>query len=45
MKRIHVVNLELIQRKGWLKVRGTVWIEGKGGKSFEKPIMYVGRKR
>jgi hypothetical protein len=42
-KRIKVMNLEMIERGGWLKIRGYIWIEGKGGKGFEKPIMYIGK--
>jgi hypothetical protein len=44
VKRWKILNLEVIERDGWIKVRGNVWIEGKGGKGFEKPLMYIGKE-
>jgi hypothetical protein len=40
-----VLNLEFFERDGWIKVRGYVWVEGKGGKGFEKPLAYIGVKK
>ena len=45
MKRWKMLNLEIIERNGWIKVRGNIWVEGKGGKGFEKPIMYIGKEK
>jgi hypothetical protein len=43
-KRWKVLNCEFIERGGWIKLKCYVWVEGKGGKGFEKPIMYIGKK-
>ena len=31
-------EIQLFEDRGWLKIKGYVWVEGKGGKGFVKPI-------
>ena len=31
-------EIQLFEDRGWLKIKGYVWVEGKGGKGFIKPL-------
>jgi hypothetical protein len=44
MKVWKAVTMKLYERDGWIRVSGTILVDGRM-KGFDKPLMYIGSDR